>query len=657
MIGRMTTFLLAVALLSASALPAPQDAPDPYRLVVVHTAGPSAAALAGLDLDLVGPTPDGSGVELVAQDRELAILDASSVSYTVTIADLETHYAERLVPSQQPLGAVGGSIAPGFGQGGMGGYHTYLEVVAILDQLSAAYPQIMTARVSLGTSIEGRDLWAVKISDNPGTDENEPEVRFDALHHAREPMSMESTLYYMVWLLEGYGTDPLATYLVDERETWFVPVVNPDGYVYNQTTNPNGGGMWRKNRRDNGGGSFGVDLNRNYPFRWGFDNVGSSPSPGSGTYRGTGPASEPEIAAMVAFFTARSFRTALSCHSYSNYWLAPWAFTPSLPSDHAALQEIGALATVVSGFPYDPWYGLLYPSNGVTIDQDYGPHDTFSWTPEIGSSQQGFWPPIGALIPLATSVFGGFQTTALAAGPYVRNQGVTLVDLGDGDGDHEPGEVVGVIVDARNSGRGSAVASATLVSGDAQLVVTSGVSALGVVAPFSSADNTGAPLLMTIDPAATPGSMLSFTAGIGWAGPHDLTTLSLTVGVPEPGDWTNLGGGSPGVGGLPTLNATGTLVPGTAFQIDLTNAPPSVLMLAWLAFDPTPIAVFGGTLHATPYDLQFLRVSDGAGSFSEGGLWPPGVPAGTELTLQFLVQDVSVLAGITLSNGERATAP
>ena len=215
---RMLTSMLSAALLFVSALTPVQAAEDPYRFVVVSAFGWPAASLAALDLDVVGPTPDGLGIEIIAQDRELAILDESGISYSVTIGDLERYYANRLVPSPPPLGAVGGSINPAFGQGGMGGYHTYNEVAAILDQLAAQYPQLMTAKFSLGQSIEGRDLWAVKLSDNPGVDESEPEVRFDALHHAREPMSMEATLYYMIWMLENYGTDPLATYLVDERD-------------------------------------------------------------------------------------------------------------------------------------------------------------------------------------------------------------------------------------------------------------------------------------------------------------------------------------------------------------------------------------------------------------------------------------------------------
>src|SRR6185295_16579494 len=136
---------------------------------------------------------------------------------------------------------------------------------------------------SIGKSVEGRDLWMVKISDNVGTSENETQVLFDALHHAREPVSMETTLVFMQNLLAGYGTDPEATYIVDNRELYFVPVVNPDGYEYNRQTDPNGGGMWRKNRQ----GGYGVDLNRNYASFWGLP--GASSFRFADDYRGAAP--------------------------------------------------------------------------------------------------------------------------------------------------------------------------------------------------------------------------------------------------------------------------------------------------------------------------------------------------------------------------------
>jgi murein tripeptide amidase MpaA len=92
---------------------------------------------------------------------------------------------------------------------------------------------------------------------------------FNAVHHAREPMSMSQLIFFMWHILENYNTDKDIKTLVNSTELYVVPCVNPDGYVYNQGTNPSGGGMWRKNRRNNGNGTFGVDPNRNYAYKWG----------------------------------------------------------------------------------------------------------------------------------------------------------------------------------------------------------------------------------------------------------------------------------------------------------------------------------------------------------------------------------------------------
>src|SRR5262245_25584780 len=227
----------------------------------------------------------GGLVEIVAGADDQARMRAARIPFVVLQENLEDFYAARLRNDRR-------DVQPPFGSGSMGGYHTLAEVEAILDSFHTQFPALTTAKWSLGKSVENRDVWAIKISDHPGTDENEPEVRIDSLHHAREPVSMEMTLFFMDWLLTNYGTDPLATYLVDEREIYLVPIVNPDGYEYNRQTNPQGGGLWRKNRRNNGGGSFGVDLNRNYSYQWGGN--GSSGDSNSETYRGPSPFSEPE---------------------------------------------------------------------------------------------------------------------------------------------------------------------------------------------------------------------------------------------------------------------------------------------------------------------------------------------------------------------------
>jgi len=203
------------------------------------------------DLDIMSSKP-GLGVTFVTDADQVEALRSEGYRIVVEIEDMEAFYASRI-------------RGPNFGQ-----FHTYSEMEDFLDALHAQYPSITTSRISIGTSIEGRTIWAFKISDNPDLDEDEPEILFDGMHHAREPMSLEAQLHFMEWLTQNHGTDPEATFLVDNREIWFIPIVNPDGFIYNETTNPSGGGMWRKNRRDNPGSSCkGVDLNRNYPYQWG----------------------------------------------------------------------------------------------------------------------------------------------------------------------------------------------------------------------------------------------------------------------------------------------------------------------------------------------------------------------------------------------------
>jgi carboxypeptidase T len=163
-------------------------------------------------------------------------------------------------------------------------YHTYAEMSAEVAAVAAAHPDIVR-RFSIGKSYQGRQLWAAKISDNVATDEAEPEVLFDGLHHSDEHMGLEMTLRILHWLVDGYGTDPRITNIVNTREIWIVFAVNPDGAEYDIS----GGRFhnWRKNRQPNAGTTaIGTDLNRNYGYRWGGGGLTSS-NPRAITYRGS----------------------------------------------------------------------------------------------------------------------------------------------------------------------------------------------------------------------------------------------------------------------------------------------------------------------------------------------------------------------------------
>lgn len=257
--------LICILFLAAISTAATKNRP---MLVKVNINDKSAIEiLRGQYFDIAYVSP-GNFAEIVADDADYQKLQSAGLNPQIIHEDLVAFYQSRY-----PVGAT------------MGGFRTYSEAVAYMDSLHTQYPSITIAKTSIGTSIEGRALWMMKISDNPGTDEPEPEVFINGLIHAREPMGMESTLRYMKYLCQNYGTDSLATYLVNNREFYFVPIINPDGYEYNRQTDPLGGGMWRKNRNTNGG----IDLNRNWGYMWGYDDIGSSPYAGDETYRGTAP--------------------------------------------------------------------------------------------------------------------------------------------------------------------------------------------------------------------------------------------------------------------------------------------------------------------------------------------------------------------------------
>src|SRR6185295_2157584 len=127
-----------------------------------------------------------------------------------------------------------------FSLGSMGGYLTYQEMLDNLDSMFSNFPNLITIRqqVGTGTSIEGRPLYYVKISDNPTVSEPEPQMLYTALHHAREPESLSQLIYYMWYLLENYSSSSLVQNIVNNSELYFIPCINPDGYVYNETIAP-----------------------------------------------------------------------------------------------------------------------------------------------------------------------------------------------------------------------------------------------------------------------------------------------------------------------------------------------------------------------------------------------------------------------------------
>lgn len=347
---------------------------------------------------------------------ELEKVKETGLTYTILIEDVSKYYRERnqKKSAEKPTGGIGCvecSTFPtplNFELGAVNGFFSYQQMLNILDSMRARYPSLITIKQPLtaATTLQGRPMYYVKISDNADQAEAEPEVLYTALHHAREPESLSQLIFYMWYLLENYNSNAEIKYLVDHTEMYFVPCVNPDGYVYNLTANPNGGGMWRKNRRNNGG-SFGVDLNRNYGKFWGYDNEGSSPNGNSDTYRGPSAFSEPETQMIRDFCNNHSFRIALNAHTYSNLLIYPYGYVPSLQTpDSLAFQYFAHEMAACSGFltgTGDLTVG--YVTNGDSDDWMYDEQTTkgkiLSLTPEAGDEDDGFWPMTQRIIPIA----------------------------------------------------------------------------------------------------------------------------------------------------------------------------------------------------------------------------------------------------------------
>jgi hypothetical protein len=275
-------------------------------------------------------------------------------------------------------------------------YHSFAEMETELFWIAENYPHI-TKLESIGKSWQGRDIWAMKVSDNPHVEEeDEPEIYFNANHHAREWMTIEITLYFLRYVTAHYGTNATVTDIVDNRQIWVIPSANPDGRFYDSpgddpTNHARQDYGWRKNMRDNdNNGVFsetadGVDPNRNYGYLWG--SAGASSRPGDDTYGGPYPFSEPETAAIRDFARKHNFVFAISYHTYSQLILYPWGWSyEDAPDHHALVSVANAMADVITNKAGSAHNGYipqkssgLYPTAGSDDDWLYGELGTFAY--------------------------------------------------------------------------------------------------------------------------------------------------------------------------------------------------------------------------------------------------------------------------------------
>lgn len=355
--------MLAVVL---GSLPARSGADENGEIISIEKREFLARGLGRRGLDLL--MEKNGRIYVVASPGELASLFAARIPFTRESA--------RFYPFDQS------GISPAGGINGA--YHSTLELESDLRLLERDHPQLAKV-VELGQSLEKRKIYALKISDNAALDEGEPAILFLGCHHAREWISVEVPFLFGKYLLENYDASPEVRDLVDRSEIWIAPIVNPDGLEYTIHVYR----YWRKNRRFNADGSYGVDINRNYDYQWGYDNVGSSPDPASDIYRGTAPFSEPEPDAVRRLFVSRNFQAMISFHSFSQVILYPWGYTNAPTPQEAELDTIArtmsGLMAAVRGtvYAYGRAAAVLYTTNGDTVDWTFGVAAIPSFTIEL----------------------------------------------------------------------------------------------------------------------------------------------------------------------------------------------------------------------------------------------------------------------------------
>jgi len=443
----LATLLCILAMLPQLSFGQQKAQPIYSQVTITLNAGHTLQELATLGLELDHAQLSPTQAILIVSEQELAAIKAKGFTLKVLVPDVTADFLERNAadkaksagnPGKQSAQAetnpycdnlLDRPVPVNWDYGTMGGHLTYEEALGHLDSMRAKYPTLITARAPIGsyTTWDGNNIFWLRINGRAATaDTTQPEILYTALHHAREPLSLHQLIYFMWYLLENYESDTLVKNLVNKTQLYFVPILNPDSYIQNHLNLPNGGGMIRKNKRNNNDGTFGVDLNRNYPKNWGIDNAGSSPNTSSQVYRGPSAASEPETQALIYFCKQHRFKICLNNHSFSNVLIYPTdRLKGTQTNDSVTFRSFGRALTKESHFySASTIESLGYTTNGGSDEYMYFPDEgkksIIAYTPELGTaSEDGFWPVESRILPLCKRTL--FQNIVAAQGlhPFV----------------------------------------------------------------------------------------------------------------------------------------------------------------------------------------------------------------------------------------------
>lgn len=457
------TACILLCLFSASA----QETYSKVKIYLPDDVSIRASMMGALDIDHFMTDQDG-GIITEINQYHLSVLRSRHFKYKVLVPDVKREVdslnaiyfqqrAQNRVAFEQPSGTIDQIIKTPASfevKSTFGGYYSFAEMEAAMNTLVATYPAI-ASKTSIGKTFGNRDIWLIKISDAVATDENnEPEVLYLGLQHAREAITGASMIFFMQYLCENYASDTRVKNLVDNREIYIIPCFNPDGWEYNRTTTGAGGG-WRKNRSkvdssksgQNWNYTYGVDLNRNWGVDWANCSapiLGSASScgtstPSGDTYWGKNAFSEKETKAVKDFVESHHVVAGFDQHAYGPYYSLPFG-RHSLHTLSVKGQDfynaIPALMGTYNGMrAADSYDALGYEVAGgfkdwmLIGDIGTGNKDTvWAMTGEggagggTGGTYGSFWAPASQIINLSKGMCYQNIQLALAAGTYVDIQ-------------------------------------------------------------------------------------------------------------------------------------------------------------------------------------------------------------------------------------------
>jgi len=301
-------------------------------------------AFRNMGLDFEPASADGAAARTYVVPAEMEKIVNSGLRYKVTIADMNRHFEHFW---DNP------AVPPG--------YYSYDQIIAIADSLATHFPSICK-KISWGTSLGGRQLAALKISDNVGTDEPEAEIMFDGGIHGDEVGGAQNIIMFARDLCLGYGSNPTYTDLINNREIWLYLMVNPDGRVAMSRYNNNG-----------------VDCNRDNGYMW------------NGEGQSTGAFSQVETKALRNCINDNQFVVYTNYHSGTEIIAYPWSYRADAARDYSHINQLASIYSTTSGYSYLSYgqgFLIMYAINGSTKDYQYGSRGNIGWSIEISMDKQ-----------------------------------------------------------------------------------------------------------------------------------------------------------------------------------------------------------------------------------------------------------------------------